>query len=297
MHYLGVDIGGTTIKAGLCDETGRVLESRKTATATGDLKLLISNLADLIRDIQRSHSIKAIGLGIPGLRNSKTHVIETSPNIPCLDQVNLEQVLADQVHIDVVSENDANAGAYGEFVCGAGTGSRNLVYLTIGTGFGSGIVLNGEMFRGSMGYAGELGHTIVQPEGRLCKCGNRGCLETVVSGTGMVASAMEAGRTDWTTPEMIYDAARLGDETARRIFAETAQYLGIACANLINLLNLDSIVIGGGVLGSGNMLLAPAIEEAGRRAFASSFICCQIVQSKLWPESGMIGAAMLARDR
>src|SRR6266566_2822234 len=151
MHYLGLDVGGTTIKAGLVDENCRVLESRSTPTVVDDLTGFISKLTELIRDFQKSAAIDAVGIGIPGLRSSKTHTIQTSPNIPCLKNVNLEELVADEVHLEIVTENDANAGAYAEFLCGAGVGLRNLAYLTLGTGFGSGLVLNGSLYTGTSG--------------------------------------------------------------------------------------------------------------------------------------------------
>jgi len=307
MHYLGLDIGGTTIKAGLIDEANHVLEARKAPTVVDDLKSFISKLTELIRDFQKSAAIDAIGIGVPGLRSSKAHVIVTSPNIPCLKNVNLEQLVADQVHLKVVSENDANAGAYAEFMCGAGLGLQHLAYLTLGTGLGSGLILNGSLYTGTSGYGGEFGHTVIDPEGRLCGCGKSGCIETVASATGMVITALERLKIEKRgllhevspplTAEKIYDAAVRGDETARDVFAETARWLGISCANLINLLNLEMIIIGGGVMASGDLLLAKANEVARRYAFAPAFGDCQIVQSKLWPDAGMIGAALLARDR
>ena len=307
MRYLGLDIGGTSIKCGLVTETGQVLESRRVRTVIDDLHGFLSKLTELIRDFQRSGSIDAIGIGLPGLRSSKTRAIEISPNIPCLNNVNLEDIVADQVHIRTVSENDANAGAYAEFVCGAATGIQHMAYLTLGTGLGSGMILNGGLYTGASGYGGELGHTVFDPAGRVCGCGNRGCLETVISGRGIVMTAYEklkdnpAGLLheiqDQLTSEVVFDAAVRGDEVARATFEETGRYLGIACANLINFLNLEMIVIGGGVMASGEMLLRPAIEEARRHAFPASFRGCCIVQSKLWPDAGVIGAAMLARDR
>src|SRR5215467_7620746 len=186
MYYLGLDVGGTTIKAGLVDENNRVLESRNTPTIVDDLTGFTSKLTDLIHDFQKSTAIDAVGIGVPGLRSARTATIQTSPNIACLNNVNLEQLVADKVHLNVVTENDANAGAYAEFMCGGGVGSRNLVYLTLGTGLGSGLILNGSLYTGSSGYGGEFGHTIVDPNGRLCGCGQRGCIETVASATGIV---------------------------------------------------------------------------------------------------------------
>lgn len=298
MYYLGIDVGGTAIKAGLIDETGKILESRKAPTVIGDLHRFLSTLTELIRAFQSSFPVEAIGIGIPGLHSSKTGAIEVSPNIPCLKNINLDALVADQVHLRVVTENDANAGAYGEFKAGAGKGCQHMVYLTLGTGLGSGLILNGRLYTGASGFGGELGHTIIDPQGRPCGCGARGCLETVVSGTGIVTAARERMKTtEPLTAEMIYEAASHGDASARSIFEESGRWLGIACANLINLLNPEVIVVGGGVMASGEMLLQPAIETARIYSFGPSFRDCRIVQSKLWPEAGMIGAALLARDR
>jgi glucokinase len=298
MYYIGLDVGGTTIKAGLVDEAGKVLESRRAVTVIDDLRRFVLTLTELIRSFQKSFQLEAVGIGVPGLHSSKTGEIETSPNIPSLQNVNLEKLVADQVHLPVVSENDANAGAFGEAQCGAGAGCRHMVFLTLGTGLGSGLVLNGKLYTGTSGYGGELGHTIINPQGRQCACGRRGCLETVVSGTGIVATAREKMKPEEAqTAEMVFEAALRGDAAARWVFQETGRWLGIACANLINLLNPEVIVVGGGVMASGELLLEPAIASARVHAFGPSFRDCRIVQSKLWPDAGVIGAAMLARDR
>jgi len=313
MRYVGIDIGGTNIKAGLIDETGRVLESRRALTIADDLNAFISTLTELIREFQKLAAIDAIGIGVPGLRSSKTHTIETSPNIPCLKKINLEQLVADQVHIRTISENDANAAAYGEYICGVGVGCRHMAHLTLGTGLGSGIILNGSLYTGASGFAGEFGHTVIRvtsPDdkaARLCGCGNHGCLEAFVSASGIVATAEESmrsapdsrlhGLSAPLTSEKIYEAAAEGDATAQEVFRETGRYLGIACANLINLLNLEMIVLGGGIMAAGDLLMCGIRAAAERSAFPSSYADCQIVQSKLWPNAGIIGAAMLARDR
>jgi glucokinase len=313
MRYLGVDIGGTSIKAGLVDETGRVGESRRSLTVTDNLNGFLSTLTELIREFQKTGAIDALGVGVPGLHSSKTGVVETSPNIPCLRKVNLKELVADQVQIRTITENDANAAAYGEFVCGAGAGLQHMAYLTLGTGLGSGLVLNGSLFSGVSGYGGELGHTVItmpppgRETGRLCACGNRDCLETYVSANGIVMTA-EQKMTESPgsllheiapplTSEKIYEAAIRGDATAQAVFEDTGRYLGAACANLINLLDLELIAIGGGVIASGDLLLNTTRSVARRSAFPSSYADCRIVQSELWPDAGVIGAAMLARDR
>ena len=307
MYYLGVDIGGTATKACLVDESGRIQSSKQIPTIGNDLNRFLLTLTELIADFQKFVSLEAVGIGVAGLKSSRTHSIVTSPNIPCLVNINLETLVEDQVHVPVVSDNDAKAGAYAELIAGAGKGIRHMAYITLGTGLGAGIILDGKVFRGISGFAGELGHTVIEPDGRLCTCGGRGCLETIVSATGIVRTAMDKLRNasesllsqypEPLTAANVFDACGRGDRTAVEVFEETGRYLGIASANLINLLNLERIVVGGGVMAAGSVLLHPAKEEARRRAFPSSFADCAIVQSQLWPEAGMIGAAFLARDR
>ena len=297
MHYIGIDIGGTNIKAVRTNAIGVILDSAKASTPADDLPQLISTIGGLVRKVAAGQSILAAGVGIPGLRNSQTGVIQTSPHIPCLRDVNLEERLRDKLGVPVIAENDANAGAYGEWSCGAGKTLKHMAYISLGTGLGCGLILYGSLFRGASGYAGELGHTVVEPEGRLCACGAVGCVETIVSATGMVQTAREKNvRGNVSTAEDLYNEAIDGNDAAKEVFEETGRYLGMVCANLINLLNLKAIVIGGGVVASGDLLLNPARQEASRRAFPASLLDCPIVQSHLWPDAGTIGAAMLARD-
>jgi glucokinase len=298
MYYVGIDIGGTTVKAGVVDASGQILQTGNAETPAHDLGMFVRTLSGLIDSFQRVVQIEAVGIGIPGLRSSATHSIEISPNIPCLKKVSLEAELATEISMPVVTRNDANAAAYGEFLFGAGRGTRNMVHLTLGTGLGSGLIVEGRLFEGSSGYAAEFGHTVVEPNGRPCACGSRGCLETLVSAGGIVHRARQKmGNNAPASAKALFVAAAAGNAAALEVFQETGWYLGIACANLINLLNPEVIVMGGGVMGAGEMLLAAARREARLRSFGPSFDHCQIVQSSLWPEAGVIGAAMLARDR
>lgn len=307
MYYLGVDIGGTNIKAGIVDESGQIHATGSTRTVVDDLAGLVSTLAELIRNFQKTAAIESAGIGVPGFRSLRTGKIEASPNIPCLQDVSLETELAGRVQMPVVTENDANAAAYGEFQMGAGRGTQHMICLTLGTGLGSGLILDGMLFRGASGYGGEFGHVVVTSDGRPCSCGSQGCLETVVSATGIVLTALEKladGRRSMLrevsiplVAEAIYDAAKRGDELAIEVFEQTGRYLGLACANLINLFNPNTIVIAGGVMASGETLLQPAREEAERHSLKPSYDDCRIVQSELWPKAGIIGAALLARDR
>ena len=307
MYYIGADIGGTTIKVGLVNDTGSIVDQVRVPTVIDDLDRMVSDLTSVVRDYQKTNKIEAVGLGIPGLRNARTHRIVTSPNIPSLTNVSLEKLVADEVHIRVVSENDANAAAYAEFIAGYGIGTQQMAYLTLGTGLGSGVILDGKLFGGTSGYAVEFGHTVVQTDGRPCPCGSRGCLETLVSGPGILLTALELMKdapqsllhriAEPLTSERIFDAAIAGDTVSQTAFQRTGAWLGVGCANLINMLNLELIVLGGGVMAAGDLLMIPLIAEVQQRALAPSLQDCRIVQSRLWPEAGVIGAAMLARDR
>ena len=296
MNYVGIDIGGTNIKAGLVDDSGAVRDVRRMPTIIDDIDKLLTSLATLVAEFQAQAPVEAVGIGIPGLRSTKTHLIETSPNIPCIHNLNLEALLSKQLKLPVISENDANAGAYGEWVAGAGRGLRYMAYLSIGTGLGCGLVLSGKLYRGASGYAGEIGHVNVEPSGRPCACGSTGCFETRVSAPGLLATSRELGMKE-SSAEAIYSAAIRGDTAALATFEVTGRFLGIACANLINLLNLESIVIGGGVMASSDLLLRSAADEVRQRAFEPAARICPIVQSQLRADAGLIGAAMLARDR
>src|SRR5436190_18215919 len=230
MNYTGVDIGGTGIKAALTDDSGVVLETVKTPTPADDLRDLIAAVSNLVAKLQQKSSVAGVGVGIAGLLNARTRIIETSPNIPCVNDINLEEHLRDALSVYVITENDAKAGAYGEWTAGAGKGLEHMAYVTIGTGLGCGLVLGGTMLRGRSGYAGELGHTVVEPWGRPCACGSHGCLETRVSATGIVQTARELNAADdKTTAESLYHAAINGDRIAKSVFEETGRYLGIAC--------------------------------------------------------------------
>jgi glucokinase len=296
-HYIGIDIGGTNIKAARTTHVGAIVSAASATTPTTSLDDLVATVTKLVETLRGSTAIQGVGVGIPGLLTAATRTVQTSPNIPCLKGVHLEGLLLTALSLPVVTENDANAAAYGEWISGAGRGRQHMVYLTLGTGLGCGLVIAGKLYRGISGYAGEMGHTVVEPDGRTCGCGSRGCLETRVSATGIVLTAREHGIGDPSlSASSLYQAAVSGDSGALSVFQETGRFLGIACANLINLLNPEVIVIGGGVMASGELLLTSAREEVRRRAFGPSAADCPIVQSQLWPDAGTIGGAMLARD-
>ena len=308
MPTIGFDVGGTSIKAGLIDDSGSILAKRSAPTDGSDLNGFVSTLKEIVEAFRTEAGVAGVGLGVPGLVSTRTGKVAASAHVRAIEDVDLAGMLAREFLLPVTVDNDANVGAYAEFRCGAGKGLRHLAYITLGTGLGSGLILDGRLYRGASGYAAELGHAVIEPGGRLCDCGARGCVETWVSATGMVKTAEELLPGDTSsvlhssrhpgplTAEGIHEAAVRGDALAQEVFTVTGRYLGLAAATLMNLLNLEAIVLGGGVLGTGRLLIDPAIREAERHAFPATFKDCPIVQSKIWPDAGIVGAAMLARN-
>jgi glucokinase len=247
---------------------------------------------------------------VPGLVNRKTGRIEVLPSLPDLSSVDVAAAISEKTGVPVVIDNDANAAAYGELQVGAARGRRDVFYVSLGAGIGAGIVIDGKIYRGATGFAGEFGHITIDPEGIECACGNVGCLETICSGPNIVRRTRERLYRDRTsslsrlaiprnrelTAEDIAHAAKDGDEMAQVMMERTGMFLGIALAAVINLLNVEMIVMGGGVLEAGDLILKPTVKEARRRAFPPSFNSCEIVIARLAPSAGLIGAALMARD-
>jgi glucokinase len=313
--YIGVDLGGTTINAGLISDTGAVVQEWQLDAESEDPAHLLRQLLAVVRMAQSSPAaegrVAGIGVGLPGLVNSETQRVVVLPNHPDLSAVDVYGELRGVTDLPVFLDNDANAAAYGELMCGAGGGARHLLYVGIGEGIGSGLVLNGKLWRGAVGYAGELGHMTIQPEdGIECACGNVGCVETLCSAPNIARRARERLYRDRTsslsrliiprdrefTTDDIVNAALSGDELSQVIFDRTGMFLGIALAGAINLINVEVVVIGGSVMRAGDLLLKPIAEHTRRRAFPPAFDSCRIVAAQLGDKATVIGAALLARD-
>jgi len=297
--YAGFDLGGTQLKYGLIDSSGRIVHKDKIPSP-GTLDGLLSAIGDIWRDLKGATpgKVKACGFGFAGFFSLAEQKILSSPNYPSLDNVNIVPSLRRIIDVPFCIDNDANVAAFGEYVYGAGRGAQSLVFLTVGTGIGSGIILDGELWHGKCGFAGELGHITVNPEGDICNCGNRGCLETEASGPKLVKNyRARTGSEEELTPKDIYLRARSGDKAALESFARCGYYLGIGLGIAINFLNPEKILIGGGVAAAGKYLLAPAVAEARRRSHRISFACCRIEKAVLGNDAGLIGAAAWARAR
>ncbi|MDD8025112.1 MAG: ROK family protein [Acidobacteriota bacterium] len=295
--FAGFDLGGSGLKAGLVDG-GKLLYKTQAATppaAEGFFALVEAMWADLRKEA--SGPIAAAGFGLPGIFDLKTRRILQSPHTGGLDGIDIEPALMRRLGVPVRADNDANLAAYAEWRHGAGRGVENLILLTIGTGIGAGIITDGKLVRGGRGYAGEAGHMSVRPDGEACACGGTGCLETEASARAIVRRYREtAGANGPLTAEDIQGRAAAGDEAARKAIADAARYLGIGLGILINLLNPEKILLGGGVAEAGDDFLLPAAAEARRRSFPDAFRACRIERAALGNDAGLIGAAAWAAE-
>lgn len=310
-----VDLGGTNLRAANIDSSGRIHERVKFQTPDSDKAEDIVDAVVAAVDhceaeaAKRDARIETVSVVVPGSVHAETRVIVNAPNVPAIVDFGLAEALEAKLHRSVLIENDANAAALGEMWQGAARGFRTIVCLTLGTGVGSGIVLNGELWRGADGTAGEIGHTSVDPFGGVqCKCGNIGCLEVCASATAIVRMTREGLAThsgsglnsipfDQVTAKTVAEAAASGDEFAREIFERMGTYLGIAAANIVNTLNPEMIVIGGGVSAAFDLFDSVARAEMLRRAFPVPAARCQIVSAECGDDAGLLGAARLALAR
>jgi glucokinase len=304
-NFIGINVSGTQARAALVDRDGAVIDTKAAQFAP---KELIPQLAAMVEELAPRGSIAAIGVAIPGLVNRQTDRVIAPRDVPTtmFDDLHGELMRATGVRVEL--ENDANAAAYGEYKVGAGRGARNMFYMMIGNGIGGAIVLDGKLWTGASGFAGEVGHITIDTEGLECVCGNRGCLETVASAPSIVRRARERLNRDSTsslsrlalnksfTADDVAHQAKEGDDFAHMMIERTGKYIGTGVASVINLLNIELVVLGGGVMDAGSLILNPIIQEVKRRAFQPCFEATEIVAAKLGLDGAPIGAALLARD-
>ena len=307
-----VDLGGTNLRAANVDSEGRIHERVKLPTPKSDnAQDVVEAIASaVIRcDEQASTSgarVHSVSVVVPGSVQAETGVIVNAPNLPAVVGFKLSEALKAKLQRLVLIENDANAAALGEMWQGAARGCRTIVCLTLGTGVGSGIVLDGELWRGTDGTAGEIGHTSIEPFGGVqCKCGNFGCLEVYASATAIVRmtremlennlhSILRSIPSDNLTAHDVYKAAMADDELAHDIFRSVGTHLGVAIANVVNTLNPEMIVIGGGVSAAFDLFADIARSEMMKRAFPVPARRCRIARAECGDDAGLLGAAWLA---
>ncbi len=316
---LGIDVGGTNLVVGAVKEDGSRMvgeHSRPTNSSRGPdavIDELVSMSRTTMDELARAvpgATFTGIGAGAPGPLDRRTGIIALTPNLGWVDMP-LRDRLADGIGLPAAIDNDANCAVLGECWVGAGRGGSNVLGITIGTGIGGGIVLDGRLHHGASDAAGEIGHVTIDLDGRRCGCGNYGCVEAYASGPAIALRAVEeveAGATsmlsDMTegdltrvTAQTVYQAAQLGDQLATDVVRDTATYLGAALAGLVNVLNPDRIVVVGGVTQAGEYLFAPLRREVARRAFAPAVAACTIIPGELHGLAGVYGAARAFIDQ
>ncbi|MBN2187766.1 MAG: ROK family glucokinase [Dehalococcoidia bacterium] len=314
---LGIDLGGTKILTAVANAQGKMLSRDHSITPAkeGQDVVVKSILESVGRALDQAHiaaaDLAAIGLGAPGLSNPETGILFTSPNLPGWKNVPLRDIIEKELGRKAFLINDANAAAVGELYFGAGRGARDFIYITVSTGIGGGIIIDRKIYTGSAGMAGELGHMVIDDEGPQCNCGNKGCWETLASGTALAREARHRikegavtsilrytdGNIEKINAEAIQEAAQAGDKLANELITRAAYYLGVGLANLVNIFNPEAIVIGGGLSNIGDMLLKPAFEEAKRRAFKQAYQAVRFARAELGRDSGVLGAAAFALDK
>lgn len=311
---IAVDLGGTKIAAGIISAGCEILAREYCPTLADDgveaiIERVVSAVGRLIsRQGMDLSQVCCISVAACGAIDSETGVIAFSPNLPGCRDIPLRDILRNRLGVNTMLINDANAAAWGELHLGVGKGVNNLVCLTVGTGIGGAIIIDGRLYTGSSGSAGEIGHMVIEANGVRCKCGNNGCLEALASGTAIAREAVAhvacgepsslneivAGRLENITAEKVALAAREGDSLALNIINEAATYLGVGMVNLVNIFNPEMIIVGGGVARMGDLLLNPARMVVRERAFPVAAEAVSIVSSQLGSDAGMLGAAILA---
>lgn len=308
---IGVDIGGTKIAAGVVDEDGTILSSTRRKTPNRDLEAVVEIIVEAVQELSAQHRVEAVGLGTAGFVDTGRSKVLFAPNLGWTDAP-LKLMVERDTNTPVVVENDANAAAWGERRFGAGRGASDMIAVTVGTGIGGGLIFNGQLYRGEHGMAAEIGHFAVEPDGRACGCGQRGCWEQYGSGNALVRTARElasAKRDSATvllelgdgTPEGVQGAhitaaARLGDPVALEAFAIIGRWLGRGMASLTSILDPEAFVIGGGVSEAGDLLFAPTRTAFMEYLSGRDVRIPPVVRlAELGNDAGIVGAADLAR--
>ncbi|MFI5339387.1 MAG: ROK family protein [Candidatus Methylomirabilales bacterium] len=308
---LAIDIGGTKLAAGVVDAAGTILARGEVPTLAAEgPERVLDRIVRLCEDVLAAPrvsagSIQRIGIGCAGPVDRGAGLILKPPNLPGWTRVALVERIEKALGHPAVLENDANAAALGEFRYGAGRGASSLVYLTVSTGIGSGIILDGKIWHGVKDGAGEVGHITLLPDGPICGCGNRGCLEALASGPSIARRAREALATerpsrlrevgDFTAVDVV-QLAREGDVLAGEVWDDTVRYLGLGVAAIVTILAPERVVIGGGVAQAGDILLEPLRREVRRRVKLVAVESIPVLPAALGPDVGILGAAAVALE-
>jgi glucokinase len=307
LNAIGVDVGGTKIAAAVVTSQGRILDEVRYPTPQS-LETLIENIARAVREVGEGYEAGGVCLAVPGLILGSENKVIFSPNLGAIEGVPLKDELEPRIGLPLTIENDGNAAAWGEFRFGVGSEADHLVFVTLGTGIGGGVITHGVLMRGAQGSGGELGHVTIQEGGPRCACGNHGCLEALASGTAIARRGREraienpgsalgtlAARRQ-ILGEDVTRLAREGDAVALSVLEETGRWLGIGLASFVNIFNPEVVAVGGGAMEAGELILKAARREIMDRARPPSRDLAEVQVATLGPKSGVLGAAALARD-
>ncbi len=307
MNAIGVDVGGTKIAAGVVTPEGEILSEVRYPSA-GPRERLLSSIARAVEEVRDGFEIGGACLAVPGFVMTAENKVVFAPNLHAIEGVPLKDELGERTGLSVTVENDANAAAWGEFRFGAGSEADHLVFITLGTGVGGGVITSGVLLRGAQGAGGELGHVTIQATGPRCGCGNHGCLEALASGTAIQRRAREVASERPNSAlgrlaverkvlgEDVTELAQGGDEAAISVLEETGRWLGIGLAGFVNVFNPEVVAVGGGAAKAGELILEPARREVNLRARSPSRDLVRIQEATLGAKSGVLGAAALARN-
>ena len=308
---VGIDVGGTKVLGGVVTPTGEVVATARRETPAEDVGRTLDFIVEVVTELTQTHKATAVGIGAAGWIDESRARVLFAPNLAWRDEPLRERIAA-QLDLPVVVENDANVAAWAEFRFGSARDvTTSMAMFTVGTGIGGGLIVNGELWRGAHGMAAEMGHMRTVPEGRLCGCGRRGCLEQYASGSALVRAARErakadpetahrlielAGSVDAINGPLVTKAAREGDPAAREAFVEVGRWLGSGMADIVQLLDVEIVVVGGGVVDAGELLLAPARAAfVDQLAARGSLPVAPVVAAQMGNLAGVVGAADLAR--
>lgn len=315
MYYLGIDLGGTNISAGVVDETGKIYTSASTPTMNGrDYHEIIKDMANLgIKVVEQQgltmEDIESVGIGLPGMIDKKKGRFVYGSNLS-FDHINIVDEVKKYIDRPLYIENDANCAALGEMICGAAKGAKNVIFITLGTGVGAGFIINGKIFEGAFGGGGEAGHMVIIAEGEECACGRKGCWEAYASANalkreGRIAAAkypnseiyhLVDGNIKLIDAKTVFDAADNGDKIAKGIEEWYIKYVAIGLVNLVNIFQPEDIVIGGGICARGDKLIKPVTEILEERVYGGE-LKTKLSVAALGNDSGMVGAALLGVKR
>ncbi len=314
MYYFGVDIGGTNISAGIIDGKYKMTDKACTPTIQGrSHKDILEDAAKLCLSLAEKNEIpldkiNSVGIGLPGLVDTKKGKLIYANNLS-FDHIDIIKEFKKFIDKPIYIENDANCAAIGEMMCGAAHGNKNVIYITLGTGVGAGIILNGKVFRGAFGGGGEAGHMVIMAEGELCTCGRKGCWEAYASATalrreGRIAAAkypnseiyrLVDGNIKLIDAKTVFDAADLNDEVAMEIIDTYSKHLAIGIVNLVNIFQPETVVIGGGICAQGDRVIEPVNNILKEKVYGG-VLKTKLAVATLGNDAGIVGAALLFKN-